>query len=237
MNRAHAAAALALAPTAAPLRRVYSAPTPNGLKVPMALDELGIGYELVMLDLDAGDQRQPDFLRINPNGRIPALVETAGGEPVAVFESGAILLHLAESSGRLLPSRPAERAAAISWLFLQVAGLGPAFGQAGWFARQGDPAQALALERFGNEARRLAGLVEQRLQERPWLGGDSYSVADIAHFGWLRQMEYAGLAAADFPAIARWAAAIERRPATRESLRRLGMPPMEAATPAFCALP
>ncbi len=199
---------------------VFSARTPNGLKVPMTLEELGLDYELRVLDLDAGEQHDPAFLAINPNGRIPALLD----DGVAVFESGAILLHLAEREQRLLPTAPRERAAALSWLFLQVAGLGPAFGQAGWFARQSRP-QPLALERFRSEARRLASVVESRLEQSPWLAGDDYSIADIAHFGWLRALDYAGLREAQFPTIGRWRQAIEQRPATLRALARMGFPP------------
>lgn len=202
---------------------LFSARTPNGLKVPIALEELGVAYDLRTLDLDAGEQHAPAFLAINPNGRIPALVDTVDGRALPVFESGAILLHLAERHRGLLPVEPAARAAALGWLFLQVSGLGPAFGQAGWFTRQGDPAQPQARTRFEAEARRLTAVLETRLQATPWLAGDEYSVADIAHFAWLRCMDYAGLATTDYPAIRRWLAAITARPATQAALLRLGM--------------
>lgn len=203
--------------------RLFSARTPNGLKVPMALEELGLPYTLEMLDLDAGDQRQPQFLRINPNGRIPAIVERRAGESIAVFESGAILLHLADSHGHLLPREEVGRAAALSWLFLQVAGVGPAFGQAGWFARNAVPGQSQALQRFHTEAQRLAAVIEQRLSDNAWLSGGEYSVADIAHFCWLRIMAYAGLEPVAYPAIQRWCEIINNRPATRAALHRMGM--------------
>jgi GSH-dependent disulfide-bond oxidoreductase len=203
--------------------QLFSARTPNGLKVPMALEELGLPYSLKMLDLDAGEQHQPQFLRINPNGRIPAMVVRHAGDSIAVFESGAILLHLADSHGRLLPRAPVARASALSWLFLQVAGLGPAFGQAGWFARNADAGQSQALQRFRAEAQRLAAVVEQRLSDNVWLSGDDYSVADIAHFCWLRSMTYAGLDPAAYPSIQRWCEAISHRPATRAALQRMQM--------------
>lgn len=203
---------------------VFSARTPNGLKVPMALEELGLDYELRVLDLDAGDQHTAAFRAINPNGRIPALLDAG----VPVFESGAILLHLAEREGGLMPNATGARAAALSWLFLQVAGLGPAFGQAGWFARQATPSP-LALARFRGEAQRLAALLETRLEQVLWLAGDEYSIADIAHYGWLRALPYAGLDAAQFPAISRWRQRIDGRAATQRALLRLGYPsPSEA---------
>jgi GSH-dependent disulfide-bond oxidoreductase len=203
--------------------QLFSARTPNGLKVPMALEELGLPYSLKMLDLDAGDQRRPQFLRINPNGRIPALVEQRAGESLVVFESGAILLHLADSRARLLPRAPGARASALSWLFLQVAGLGPTFGQAGWFARNADAGQSQALLRFRAEAQRLTAVIEQRLSDNIWLAGEEYSVADIAHFCWLRSMTYAGLDPATYPSIQRWCEAISHRPATNAALQRMQM--------------
>lgn len=208
---------------------VYTAATPNGLKVPMALEELRVPWRLHKLELERGDQRAAQFLAINPNGRIPAIIDRSDpAQDVPVFESGAILIHLAERHGGLLPDDRAARASALGWLFLQVSGIGPAFGNAAWFARMADPAQPVALRRFQDEAERLATLVDTRLNAHPWLAGDAYSIADIAHFGWLRNLDYAGLAAARFPAIGHWVQVIEARPATRRALASLGMPPRRA---------
>ncbi len=198
---------------------VYFAPTPNGIKIPIALEELGAPYRLRPVDLGRLEQKQPEFLALNPNGRIPVIVDHEGpdGEPVSVFESGAILLYLAEKFGGLLPSAPRERIRAMEYLFFQVAGVGPMFGQAGWFMRQAEPIP-LAIERYQSESRRLSAVLESRLQEAPWLAGASYSVADIAHFGWLRVADYAGVKLEEFPALQDWLQRIHARPAVQRAL-------------------
>ena len=203
---------------------VYTANTPNGVKIPIALEELGLAYRVVLVSLSEGEQRRPAFLELNPNGRIPVIVDPDGpnGRPLSVFESGAILLHLAQKAPGLLPEDPVERVRALEYLFLQVAGVGPMFGQAGYFLRSAPAPVDFAVQRYTGEAQRLTAVLERRLQDHPWLAGSSYSIADIAHFGWLRVAGYAGVDLAGFAALRDWLERIERRPATRRGLERLG---------------
>ena len=201
---------------------VYTADTPNGIKVPIALEELGLPYRIMRVNLGAGEQKRPDFLRINPNGRIPAIVDPDGpnGVPLSVFESGAILWYLAEKSPGLMPSDPVERVRALEYVFFQAGGIGPMFGQAGWFMRN-QVQVPMAIQRYQAESRRLANVLEHRLLEVPWLAGETYSVADIMNFSWLRTPSYAGLDAAEHPAVARWVARIAARPAVVRGLAAL----------------
>jgi GST-like protein len=203
---------------------VYTANTPNGIKIPIALEELGVPYTLHKLDLAQNEQKQPEFLRINPNGRIPAIVDRAvagGGEALSVIESGAILLYLADKYGALIPQDPVGRVRALEYLFFQVSGIGPMFGQAGWFSRNA-PDVTVGLTRYQNESARLTAVLEHRLQESTWLAGDSYSIADVANFGWLRVAAgYLGMDMSAYPAVQRWVEAIEARPATRRALKAM----------------
>ncbi|MBB2487516.1 glutathione S-transferase N-terminal domain-containing protein [Mitsuaria sp. WAJ17] len=198
---------------------VYYAPTPNGVKIPIALEELGAPYRIVPVNLGRDEQKRPDFLALNPNGRIPVIVDPKGpeGEPVSVFESGAILLYLAEKYGGLMPAVPRERIRALEYLFFQVGGVGPMFGQAGWFMRQSERITA-GIERYQAESRRLTAVLETRLQQSPWLAGERFSVADIAHFGWLRVADYAGVRIDRYPAVQDWLQRIESRPAVQRAL-------------------
>lgn len=202
---------------------LYTANTPNGIKVPIALEELGLAYRLIKLNLAANEQKRPAFLQINPNGRIPAIVDLhgPGGQPLSVFESGAILLYLAEKAPGLMPEDPVERQRAMEYLFLQVSGVGPIFGQAGWFLRSAPQPVPLAIERFRSEALRLTAVLEARLAQQPWLAGSLYSIADIMHYSWLRSADYAGVELARFPAVAAWVARITARPAVRRALASL----------------
>ena len=207
--------------------QVLTADTPNGIKIPIALEELGVSYQLVRIDLARGDQKRPAFLADNPNGRIPVLIddEGPGGGRLSVFESGAILLYLAEKYGRLLPVDPRGRLRALEYLFFQVSGVGPMFGQAGWFKRSAPEPVTFAIERYQNEARRLAGVLEVRLAQSKWLAGAEYSIADIANFGWLRVANYADVDLDDFPAVRAWVSAIAGRPAVRDALERVAAMP------------
>lgn len=202
---------------------VYSAFTPNGIKVPIVLEELGLAYRLIPINLAAGEQSRPAFLAINPNGRIPAIVDHQGpaGQTVSLFESGAIVLYLAEKAGALLPRDPLERLRAMEYLFLQVASVGPMFGQAGWFLRSIQAPCSLAIERFRGEALRLTGVLEARLREQPWLAGSEYSLADIMNFSWLRMAHYGGVELSKFPAVAAWVTTISERPAVQRALARM----------------
>lgn len=201
---------------------LYSANTPNGIKVPIALEELGVEYRLITVNLAADEQKQPAFLSLNPNGRIPLLVDfsTPDGVPLNLAESGAILLYLAETYGGLLPDDFRPRQRAMEYLFLQVASIGPMFGQAGWFLRSAAQPIPVAIDRFRNESLRLTALLEARLQKHPWLAGDEYSLADIMHFSWLRIAHYAGIDLTRFPALSAWVATINARPAVQRALAR-----------------
>lgn len=199
---------------------VFTSPTPNGIKVPIALEELGLPYRLHQVDLSRGGGAVPELVAINPNARIPAIVDQSkAGTAMPVFESGAILLHLAELKSGLVPDSGAARAATLSWLFLQVAGLGPNFGNAGHFLRN-EPSNRTAIARFGGEAKRHLEVVDKRLSQCEWLNGHSYSVADIAHFCWVRIASYAGLSLHDYSAAGDWVARIAGRPAVQRALAR-----------------
>ena len=172
--------------------QLYSLATPNGKKVSIALEELGLPYEAHRIDIMAGDQFDPEFTAINPNAKIPALVDPHGpdGQPLALMESGAILLYLANKAGALLPQDPRAQHEAIQWLFFQVGGVGPMFGQFGHFYKFAKGKTDLySQERYGKEVTRLLGVLEQRLQTRDWLAGE-YSVADIATAPWVAALEF-----------------------------------------------
>lgn len=201
---------------------LYTAATPNGIKIPIALEELGVPYVVHRMDMGSAAFRDPAFLAINPNGKIPAIRHRdmpAGGE-VTLFESAAILIHLAETFGGLMGTNPQARAQTLSWLILQVAGLGPAMGNTAHF-RVRESVDPYPLARFQGEALRLLRLLEDRLSHETWLNGESYSIADIAHFGWVRSVGYAGFGLEDFPALASWVERIEARPATVRALAKL----------------
>lgn len=200
---------------------LYTANTPNGIKIPIALEELDVPYDLRMIELGSADLRSADYLLINPNAKIPAIRHLADdATPVTVFESGAILLYLAQSYGGLLGTTPVARAQTLSWLFLQVAGLGPMMGNAAHF-RSRTPSDPYAVGRFEGEVARHFGIIEARLREAEWLNGESYSIADIAHFSWVRRYSYAGFDLKDFPILKAWVETIEERPATVRALAKL----------------
>jgi len=199
---------------------LYSFPTPNGQKVSIALEELGLAYEIVPINIVRGDQFVPEFLTISPNNRIPAIVDRApasGGEPLAVFESGAILVYLAEKTGRLLPTEARARAEVMAWLMWQMAGFGPMLGQLGHFRNFAPEKIAYGIQRYGDEARRLYGVLDRRLEGREHIAGD-YSVADIATAPWVgfRAMHDIDLDA--YPNVERWFAAFQERPAVQRGL-------------------
>lgn len=203
---------------------VYTANTPNGVKIPIALEEIGAPYRIERINLAANEQKQPAFLKINPNGRIPAIIDPEGpdGAPVSVFESGAILLYLAEKFGALVPDAPDGRIRVMEWLFFQAGGVGPMFGQAGVFRRRAERIP-FAVERYETESQRLVEVMEARLCETAYLAGASYSIADIAHFGWLDGAEgYAGVDLSRTPHVARWRERLRAREGVRRGIAALG---------------
>ncbi len=172
--------------------QLYSAQTPNGVKVSIMLEEIGLPYEAHRLELGDGGTRSPAFLSLNPNGKIPAILDPdgPGGAPIALFESGAILMYLAEKTGRLLPSAPAARWETIEWVFFQMASIGPMFGQLGFFHKFAgrDIEDPRPKQRYVDETVRLLGVLDGRLAGRAWIMGDDYTIADIASLGWVRNL-------------------------------------------------
>jgi GST-like protein len=196
---------------------VHFFPSPNGLKIPMMLEECGLPYRLVEVDILRGAQFEPAFLRISPNNRIPAIVDhEAAGGPLAIFESGAILQYLAEKSGRLLPADLQGRYEVLQWLYWQVAGLGPMAGQAHHFRQFAPEKIPYGIKRYTDEANRLYGVLDRRLDGREYIAG-GYSIADVACFPWIVHHEWQGQSLADFPSLRRWFDAVRDRPATRRA--------------------
>ena len=210
--------------------QLYSLPTPNGVKVSILLEETGLAYEPHLVDFGRNDQMSPEFLSLSPNNKIPAILDPdgPGGRPLALFESGAILLYLADKAGRFIPTDAAGRHATIQWLMFQMGGIGPMFGQLGFFHKFAgkDYEDKRPRDRYVAEARRLLGVLEHQLADRAWIVGDDYTVADIATFPWVRNLigfyeagELVGFA--DFPNVARALAAFVARPAV---VMGLGIP-------------
>jgi GSH-dependent disulfide-bond oxidoreductase len=193
----------------------WSWPTPNGHKVHIALEELGLPYKVIPVHIGAGEQFRPEFLAITPNHRIPAIVDPdgPGGVPIRLFESGAILIYLAEKAGRLIPADAVRRYLCLQWLMFQMGGVGPMFGQYNHFSAYAQEKLPYAIERYGNEVRRLHRVLEKRLEESDYLAGSEYSIADIATFPWIRNSDRRGIDLADYPAVRRWHDAIAARPA------------------------
>ena len=172
--------------------QLYSLPTPNGVKVSIMLEEIGLPYEAHTIDIGKNETWTPEFLSLNPNGKIPAIIDPDGpdGAPIGLFESGAILIYLAEKTGKLLPVDPARRIETIQWVFFQMASVGPMFGQVGYFHKFAgrEIADKRPLERYCGESKRLLGVLETRLAGRQWIMGDEYTIADIALLGWVRNL-------------------------------------------------
>ena len=206
--------------------RLYYFPTPNGRKVSIALEEMGLAYAVEPINILAGEQQRPDFLAVSPNGRIPGLVdETAEGERVAIFESGAILQYLGRKSGRFYPKGEAQRAWVDAWVFWQMAGLGPMTGQINWFVRASetpdrDPRDSsYAIHRYVKETKRLYAVLERQLTGRDFIC-DDYSIADMACWPWVDQYYYrVGESPADYPAISVWRDRIAARPAVQRAMQ------------------
>ena len=198
-------------------------PTPNGHKVHIALEELGLPYKVIPVNIGAGDQFKPEFLAITPNHRIPAIVDPdgPGGHPIELFESGAILIYLAEKTGRLLPADPHEHYVCLQWLMFQMGGVGPMFGQYNHFAAYAPEKLPYAIERYTNEVKRLHRVLEKRLDEAEYLAGTEYTIADIATFPWIRSPERRGIDLADYPSVQRWHDAIAARPAVMRGVEVL----------------
>jgi GST-like protein len=203
---------------------LYFWPTPNGLKITIMLEELGAPYTVHPVNITKGEQFRPDFLAISPNNRMPAIVDTApadGGEPLSIFESGAILTYLADRHGRFGGATPRERIAVSEWLFWQMGGLGPMAGQAHHFRQYAPEPVPYAIERYTKEVGRLYGVMNTRLETVPYLAGQDYSIADIAAWPWVVPHERQGQDLNDFPHLKRWFETIAARPAVEKG-RRVG---------------
>lgn len=198
-------------------------PTPNGHKITLFLEESGLPYTIKPVNIGKGEQFQPAFLAISPNNRMPAIVDTApadGGEPISVFESGAILQYLAEKSGRFLPTDVRGKVTVLEWLYWQVGGLGPMLGQNHHFNRYAPEKIPYAIDRYVNETRRLYGVLDKRLDGRAFIAGKDYTIADMAAYPWIVGYENQGMALEDFPRLKAWFDAIRARPATARAYAR-----------------
>ncbi len=202
---------------------VYSWPTPNGHKIHIMLEECGLAYRAIPVDIGAGDQFKPEFLAISPNNKIPAIVDADGldGQPISLFESGAILLYLAGKTGKLLGKTDREKYHTLQWLMFQMGGFGPMLGQAHHFRIYAPTKIAYAVDRYTNEAKRLYGVLEKQLSQTAYLAGDEYTIADIATYPWARSAANQGIDWADFPNTKRWFDAIDARPAVQRGIKVL----------------
>ena len=199
---------------------LYSWATPNGHKIHILLEELALPYTVHPVDIGRGEQFTPEFLAISPNNKIPAIVDRDGpdGRPIALFESGAILIYLAEKTGRFLPADPRGRYATLQWLMWQMGSIGPMLGQAHHFRQYAPEKLPYAIDRYTNEARRLYGVLDRRLAAQRYLAGDDYTIADIATFPWCRSAANQGVDWADFPHARRWFDAVAARPAVQRGV-------------------
>jgi GST-like protein len=206
---------------------LYTWSTPNGRKVSIMLEEVGLPYEVHAIDIGKDQQFQPDFLKISPNNKIPAIVDRDNG--MSLFESGAILIYLAEKTGKLLPGDPKGRYDTLAWLMFQMGGVGPMLGQAHHFLRFNPGKAPYAEERYGKEAQRLYGVMDQRLGESAYLAGADYTIADVATWPWIARYDYQQIDLDRFPNVRRWYDAIKARPAVQ---RGYDVPAMGNAIPA-----
>ena len=200
---------------------LYALTSPNVIKIFIMLEECGLSYNIITVDVWKGDQFRPEFLQLNPNGKIPVIVDRGNMEttPIVVFESGAILMYLAEKTGRFLPREAGVRYEVLQWLMIQLTGIGPMFGQFGYFSHSApkETDNGHAIQRFRTEVVRLYRLIEDRLAKSPWLGGESYSIADIASFPWLSGYDRIGLSMEDYPFTKGWIDTIASRPKVKNA--------------------
>lgn len=202
---------------------LYTWPTPNGHKIHIMLEETGLPYNVHAIDIGAGDQFDPEFLKISPNNKMPAIVDRDGpdGRPLSLFESGAILIYLANKTGRFFPEEPQARYTTLQWLMWQMGSIGPMLGQAHHFLQYAPEDIPYAKTRYANEAQRLYGVADKRLAESRYLAGDDYTVADMAVWPWMRRPERQGVERDDFPNFKRWFDEIAERPAVQRGVQVL----------------
>jgi len=202
---------------------VFSWPTPNGHKVHIMLEECGLPYRVIPVNIGSGDQFKPDFLAISPNNKIPAITDPDGpdGQPISLFESGAILIYLAGKTGKFLPKTDRARYEVLEWLMFQMGGVGPMLGQAHHFRMYAPQKLDYAIERYSNEAKRLYGVIDRQLARSRYIAGQDYSIADIAIFPWLRSWQNQGIVLDDYPHLKKWFEAIAERPAVQRGVKVL----------------
>ena len=202
---------------------LYTWPTPNGHKIHIMLEECTLPYRVHPVNIGTGDQFQPDFLKISPNNKIPALMDSEGpdGKPISIFESGAMLVYLAAKTGKFMPKSDRAKYEVLQWLMFQMGGVGPMLGQAHHFRIYAPEKIEYGIQRYTNEAKRLYGVMDKRLQTSPWIGGKSYSIADMAIFPWLRSWQNQGIDWADYPHLKAWFDKIAARPAVQKAVQVL----------------
>lgn len=199
---------------------VYYWPTPNGHKITIALEEMGLDYTIKPVNIGAGEQFDPDFLAFSPNNRMPAIIDhDTGGAPQTVFESGAILLYLAEKTGQLMPASGPGRVAVMEWLMWQMGGFGPMLGQAHHFNFYAPEDVPYGKQRYSTEANRLYGVLDRRLAQTSWVAGDDYTIADLAIFPWSRTYQRQGVAIEDYPHVQAWREKMMARPAVEKGMK------------------
>jgi len=202
---------------------VFSWPTPNGHKVHIMLEECGLSYRAIPVNIGAGDQFKPEFLKISPNNKIPAIIDPQGpdGQTISLFESGAILVYLAAKTGKFLPASDRAKYEVLQWLMFQMGSVGPMLGQTHHFRMYAPDKIEYAIRRYSNEAKRIYGVIDRRLSQNAWLGGADYSIADIATFPWLRSWENQGIVLAEYPHLQAWFNKIAERPAVQRGVKVL----------------
>ncbi len=202
---------------------LYTWPTPNGHKIHIMLEECKLPYRVHAVNIGTGDQFKPEFLQISPNNKIPALVDSEGpdGKPISIFESGAILIYLAAKTGKFMPKSDRAKYEVLQWLMFQMGGVGPMLGQAHHFRIYAPEKIEYGINRYTNEAKRLYGVMDKRLQSSKWIAGSSYSIADMAIFPWLRSWQNQGIDWADYPHLKAWFDKISARPAVQKAVQVL----------------
>jgi GSH-dependent disulfide-bond oxidoreductase len=202
---------------------VFSWPTPNGHKVHIMLEECGLPYRALPINIGAGDQFKPDFLKISPNNKIPAITDPQGpdGKPISLFESGAILVYLAAKTGKFMPQSDRAKYEVLEWLMFQMGSVGPMLGQAHHFRMYAPEKIPYAIDRYSNEAKRIYGVIDRRLAESAWLAGAQYTIADIATFPWLRSWQNQGIVLSEYPHLEAWFNKIAERPAVQRGVKVL----------------
>jgi GST-like protein len=200
---------------------VHAFATPNSVKVPIVLEEMGLAYDLKPVNVRKGEQKAKAFLALNPNGKVPVLVDDLAGQRLILTESAAILVHLAEQTGKLMPSDAIGRARVFEQLFFHASALSPSFGNAGFFRRSSPEPQPIAEARFVTEAERILGLLDDKLAGQAFVAGPEFTIADIAHFGWMWRRQFPGLSLDERPNLSRWYAAIAARPAVQRAIAKI----------------